>query len=220
MNADGSARRTIFHQDGVMAFDTEWSPVGDDVAVSVGPYFRSSAPARILAVKADGSATRTLVDDVSNDGFATWSPDGRRIAFRRGRQLVVRSLASGSEVALTDDAHFNNFPQWSPRGDWISFTSDRNGTFQIYAIRPNGTELRQLTHGDGPDAHSAFCSDGEWIVFSSGRLGFRDEQALYDSSPQPYGELFAMRSDGSDVRQLTDNKWEDATPACRPEAAH
>ena len=27
----------------------------------------------------------------------------------------------------------------------------------------------------------------------------------------------AMRSDGSDVRQLTDNKWEDASPGWMPE---
>jgi hypothetical protein len=53
-------------------------------------------------------------------------------------------------------------------------------------------------------------------VFSSGRHGFKDEMALYDSVPQPYGEIFAMRADGSDVRQLTDNKWEDASAACRP----
>ena len=41
--------------------------------------------------------------------------------------------------------------------------------------------------------------------------------ALYDGVPQPYGEIFAMRADGSDVRQLTDNKWEDASAAMAPE---
>jgi hypothetical protein len=37
--------------------------------------------------------------------------------------------------------------------------------------------------------------------------------ALSDGLPQPYGEIFAMRANGSDVRQLTDNKCEDATVA-------
>jgi Tol biopolymer transport system component len=32
-----------------------------------------------------------------------------------------------------------------------------------------------------------------------------------------YGDLYVMRADGSDVRQLTDNQFEDATPAWRPE---
>ena len=34
--------------------------------------------------------------------------------------------------------------------------------------------------------------------------------------PQPYGELFVMRYDGTDVQQLTDNQWEDGTPAWQP----
>jgi hypothetical protein len=46
-------------------------------------------------------------------------------------------------------------------------------------------------------------------------MGFKDE-AIYTDSPQPYGELFVMRNDGSDARQLTDNQWEDATPAWQP----
>ena len=47
-------------------------------------------------------------------------------------------------------------------------------------------------------------------------MGFKDEVMRMDSGPQPYGEMFAMREDGSDVRQLTDNQWEDATPAWLP----
>ena len=30
------------------------------------------------------------------------------------------------------------------------------------------------------------------------------------------GELFVMRYDGSNVQQLTDNQWEDGTPAWQP----
>ena len=40
---------------------------------------------------------------------------------------------------------------------------------------------------------------------------------LDEWGPQPYGELFIMRADGRGVRQLTDNQWEDAAPAWRPE---
>ena len=74
-----------------------------------------------------------------------------------------------------------------------------------------------MTDGSRIDAHSIWSNDGEWIVFSSGRKGFKDEMALYDGVPQPYGEIFAMRADGTDVRQLTDNKWEDASPGWAPE---
>ncbi|HXN25138.1 MAG TPA: hypothetical protein VOA41_20580 [Candidatus Dormibacteraeota bacterium] len=50
-------------------------------------------------------------------------------------------------------------------------------------------------------------------------MGFKDEAPLVYRIPQPYGELFVMRSDGTGVRQLTDNQWEDATPAWMPDRA-
>ena len=219
MNADGTDRRTIFHREGLMAFSAEWSRAGDEIMLSVGRYFRSTAPSHIDSIKPDGSGQHPIVDDGLNDGFPSWSPDGTRLVFRRGKQLVVMSVADHRIVPLTDGAHFDNFPVWSPKEDLITFSSDRDGDFEVYSIRPDGTQLRQLTKAPGPNVHSVWCAGGDWIVFSSGRMGFKDEMALYDSVPQPYGEMFAMRADGSDVRQLTDNKWEDASAACRPEVA-
>ena len=36
-------------------------------------------------MNADGSGKRNLTRDRASDDFPTWSPDGRRIAFLRGR---------------------------------------------------------------------------------------------------------------------------------------
>ena len=52
--------------------------------------------------------------------------------------------------------------------------------------------------------------------FSSARFGFKDEAPLYHDVPQPYAELFVMNADGSGQRPLTDNQWEDGTPAGHP----
>lgn len=219
MKADGGNKRTLFHREGLSAFDAVWSPAGDMIALCVGKYFRAPGfPAsQVALLKPDGSGFRVIADDGVNNGFPSWSPDGKRIVYKRGRQLVILSLADGKITPLTGDAHWYNFPQWSPKGDVIMFTSDRDGDFELYTIRPDGTGLRRLTNTPGNDAHSIWSADGEWIVFSSARMGFKDEMALYDRVPQPYGEIFAMRADGSDVRQLTDNKWEDASPGWMPE---
>lgn len=216
MNADGTSKRTLFYRDGFSAFSGVWSPAGNEIALSVGRYFRAAGlpPAQIALIKPDGSDFRLIVDDELNNGFPTWSPDGTRLAYKRGNQLVIMSLADRKVTPLTDGTYYDNFPQWSPRGDTIMFTSYRDGDFDLYTIRPDGTGLRRLTDAPGNDAHSAWCSDGQWIVFSSSRMGFKDEMAQYDGVPQPYGEMFVMRADGSDVRQLTDNRWEDASPAC------
>ena len=42
-------------------------------------------------------------------------------------------------------------------------------------------------------------------------MGFKDE-GVYTDGPQPYGEIFVMPYDGTEVEQLTDNQWELATP--------
>jgi Tol biopolymer transport system component len=219
MNADGSEEHTLFHREGVSAFDAVWSPAGDMIAFCVGKYFRAPGfPAsQVALMKPDGWGFRIIADDGVNNGFPSWSPDGKRIVYKRGRQLVILSLADGKVTPLTDEAHWYNFPQWSPKGDVIMFTSDRDGDFELYTIRPDGSGTRRLTNTPGNDAHSIWSADGEWIVFSSARMGFKDEMALYDGVPQPYGEIFAMRADGSDVRQLTDNKWEDASPGWAPD---
>jgi Tol biopolymer transport system component len=219
MKADGTGESTLFHRDGYSAFDAVWSPAGDVIAFCVGKYFRAPGlPAsQIALIKPDGSGFHAVADDGVNNGFPSWSPDGRKLVYKRGKQLVILTLENGKVFPLTDGAHYDNFPQWSPKGDVIMFTSDREGGFRLYTIRPDTTGLRRLTDGPGSDAHSIWSDDGEWIVFSSARKGYKDEVALYDGIPQPYGEIFAMRADSSDVRQLTDNKWEDASPGWMPE---
>ena len=123
------------------------------------------------------------------------------------RRGATRKLETGSD--------FDTFPTWSPRGDWIAFTSKRDGDYEIYRIRPDGTDLQRLPRSPGNDAHPAFSPDGEWIAFATARQGFKDEAVglLLAGAFQPYGELAVMRADGSDVRMLTDNSTEEGAPS-------
>jgi TolB protein len=100
--------------------------------------------------------------------------------------------------------------------DRIAFTSDRDGNYEIYTIRPDGTDLKRLTHTPGNDAHMAWSHDGQWIAFASARIGFADEVLLHTYNPQPDGEIYVMRADSSDVRRLTENQFEDSTPGWMP----
>src|SRR5262249_18456939 len=191
MNADGRQKRTLYYEKGVAAFDASWSPVSDTILFSVGRYFRSPGlpAAQIATIKPDGSSFQSIVDDGINNGFPSWSPDGKKIVYRRGKQLVIRALTDGATTPLTDGAHYDNFPKWAPNGSVILFTSDRSDKrFELYTIRPDGTDLKRLTNVPGSNAHSAWSPDGAWIVFTSGRKGFKDEMAMYDGVPQPYGE--------------------------------
>ena len=125
------------------------------------------------------------------------------------------ALETGRVSRLTTDA-YDTFPGWSPRGDLIAFTRWQNGDFDIYSIRPDGTGLKRLTTAPGNDAHSSWSPDGAYLMFSSSRYGFKDEAPLADDQPQPYGEIFLMRADGTNQRALTDNQWEDGPGTWQP----
>jgi TolB protein len=222
MRMDGSDRRAIFAQPGTNALAPSWSPTGDQIAFGVGTFFiRPGTPARLALIKPDGSDFRLITSGEIDSGFPSWSPDGTRLVYRAdgksGRGLMILSLADDRITPLTTGPQYDTFPQWSPRGDRITFTSNRSGDFEIYTIRPDGTDVVQLTDSPGNDSHSVWSLDGEEIAFSSSRTGFKDEAPLMYRVPQPYGQLFVMRDDGSDVRQLTDSQWEDALPAWVPE---
>ncbi len=210
--------RTVFQQEGQSAMGAQWSAKGDAIFFGLGAFFTDRGRgAQVAMMKPDGSGFRVLTSGANNNGFPSPSPDGRRFVYRttgsEGEGLRIMNLEDGSITTLT--AEYDNFPLWSPRGDLIVFLRKHEGDFEIFSIRPDGKSLRRLTNSPGNEGHFAWSPDGERILFSSSRMGFKDE-ALYTDSPQPYGELFVMRYDGSEVEQLTDNQWEDATPAWQP----
>lgn len=203
-----------------------WSPNGDWIAFGLGAAFQgflgaARGFATIALIRPDGSELKEVTHGERSDGFPSWSPDGKQLVFRTadkaGKGLRIADVETGEIKVLTEGDHTDNFPDWSPKGDWICFTSNREDQdYEIYAIRPDGTGLKRLTHLPGNDAHSSWSPDGEWIAFSSGRAGFKDETALHPHNPQPYGEITVMRADGSEITALTDNPWEDATPRWAP----
>jgi Tol biopolymer transport system component len=221
MNDDGTNVHMVLESRGQVVAFPAWSPDAKYIAFGIGAFFeRPVEPGQLALVQPDGSGFRMLTEGKASSGFASWSPDGKRLVYRvmgNGQQgLRILNLDDGKSTTITNE--YDTFPVWSPLGDLIAFCSFRGGDYDIYTMRPDGSEIRKLTDSHGNDGHPIWSPDGNWIVFSSSRKGFKDEKMLDEWGPQPYGDLFAMRADGSGVRQLTDDQWEDATPAWRPKA--
>jgi Tol biopolymer transport system component len=80
------------------------------------------------------------------------SPDGLWVAFRRQAEQEDLCLvrADGSALRkLTDDVYRDRGPSWTPDGSRIIFYSDRSGRYEIWSVRPDGSELRQLSRTTG-----------------------------------------------------------------------
>jgi Tol biopolymer transport system component len=224
MAAGGADRRIVFDDPKQNALAPAWSPDGERIAFGLGRYnegTRAGAPSHVAVINADGSGLRLLTEGIpGNHGFPSWSPDGRRIVYRstdgKAKGLVIIDVASRAITALPTGAWTDTFPAWSPRGDRIVFTSDRDGDWELYTMRPDGGDLKRVTHSPGNDAHAAWSFDGEWIAFASARGGFKDEMPVGEGGGQGAGDIFVMRFDGSDVRRMTDDAFEEATPAFAP----
>jgi Tol biopolymer transport system component len=95
----------------------------------------------------------------------------------------------GHVVQLTDAGGSDLAPAWSPDRRQIAFQSNRDGNWEIYTMRADGSAVRRLTNDDARDGEPGWAANGKRIAFT------RD------------GDLYQMRSDGSDVRSL-DNAGE------------
>jgi Tol biopolymer transport system component len=220
MNCDGTERKTLHSGPTRALFSVSWAHHGDRIAFSHGPVFEGpGGQVEIATIHPDGSAFCDVTHGTGNDGFPAFSPDGSEIVFRSGRDgsknlYIMR--ADGSDVRrLTEGKWTDTMCDWSPGGDWIAFASDRGGDFEVWLVHPDGTGLHKLV-GGSRNNHPHFSPDGRWVVFTSKRAGLSAEEIGLPRQPQPYGELFAIRLDGTGLLRLTHNGFEEGTPAWGP----
>ena len=227
---EGKPARSILEQKGLLLAPS-WSPDGKQIVVGAGtftsfldfdagtkkPIDPVNGGAQVGLENADGSGFHLITSGNSNNAFASFGPDGKHIVYRTtgpdADGLRIMNLNDQTVKVLTNE--WDNFPVWSPRGDLIAFVRRKGADFNIFTIHPDGSGLKQLTNMHGINAHLAWSPDGERLLFCSSRMGFKDEAVLI-GAPQPYGEIFVMRYDGTEVEQLTDNQWEDGGPAWQP----
>lgn len=116
----------------------------------------------------------------------------------------------GSRVKqLTTTPGYDAEATFSTNGKKIVFTSLRNGDLDIYSMEANGRHVKQLTHELGYDGGPFFSPDGKWIVYRAHHpkpgqetddyLGLLRQNLIRPT----YLELWLMKADGSDKKQIT-----------------
>ncbi len=154
-----------------------------------------------------------LTADLGENTYPLASPDGRWIAYQSNRdgdfEIYVSNIVGGQLTQVTNNAVWDRLPAWSPDGEWIIYSSDTrgDGTFDLYRIRPDGTDL-ELVYSDGRrNSHARYSPDGRYIVFTSGEL-------LLDATTW---EIALLDTETGDVEFLTDNDVRDASPSFSPD---
>ena len=98
----------------------------------------------IYRIDVDGSGAKRLTHSAGFDGFASWSPDGRRILYH---SQVRRTGWSGGIVMNADGSGKRRLVangSWSPDGRRIVFGSNRDGNGEIYVMNADGSGQRRV----------------------------------------------------------------------------
>lgn len=117
----------------------------------------------VWRVNVDNGALKQLTDNINSSFSAAWSPDGSAIVFlsdRRGATDLYLMTANGDgerSLLVADVRAEERDPAWSLDGRWIAFSSNRERSlFDLYVVRPDGTELQRILAGDGDTRYVAW----------------------------------------------------------------
>ncbi len=98
-------------------------------------------------------------------------------------------------------------PTLGARSGWrtsrIAFASNRTGHFQIYLVKPDGSELTQLTDSEGDNLSPSWSPDAQHLAFTSTR----------DGNP----EIYSMNADGTQQKNLTRLPTNERAPIWLPD---
>ncbi len=144
-------------------------------------------------------AGSALAEPIKRASYPAISPDGGTLLFSWQGDLwsvPLRGGKAGEAVRLTVHNAPDTRPVWYPDGSRIAFASSRAGSYDVYTMRPDGSDLRRVTSDAGAEYPTAVSADGRTIYGQTSSFG--------------RGDLFRVAATGGDLVRLTDHPLEAA----------
>jgi len=95
------------------------------------------------------------------------SPDGHTIVFELLGDIYTLPVEGGEAKLISGGMPFDSQPRFSPDGKWIAFLSDRDGGENVWIMKADGSDPKQLSKETWSDfASPSWTPDGDYVLVS------------------------------------------------------
>lgn len=133
---------------------------------------------------------------------AAISPNGQYAFYNLAGQLYRYDLTSQREQPAVKSAGRNDWPAVSPDSKQLAFVSSRDGNYELYVARIDGSNSRRLTNSAGMDVRPKWSANGRWLSFTSHRDG--------------NAEVYVVGANGGEAHRVTRHPERDDYPTWHP----
>lgn len=139
----------------------------------------------IHLMKADGTDVKRLTDVRGYDGGPFFSPDGKKICWRRFTEEEDRAevwsmnMDGSGQQPLTHLGAMSWAPYYHASGEYLIFTTNKHGfdNFELYLVAASGQgDPVRVTHTPGFDGLPVFSPDGKKLSWTSNRTAEKASQ--------------------------------------------
>ena len=173
----------------------------------------------LYLMDADGTNVRRLTETLGTDGGAFFSPDGRRIVWRRfapdGATAEIFTMPIDGADQGTGQRQITSLgamswaPYFHPSGDYMIFATNIHGfaNFELYLVDSQGkADPVRVTQTDGFDGLPVFAPDGTRLAWTSTRTSTKQSQIFFaDWNDAAARKLLGLDTDsqGTDTAAAT-----------------
>lgn len=188
---------------------------------------------QVYTFNLDGTHVRRI-NDKGADACSFYYPDGKKLIwtstrdnldmppgnfsdandYPQGSELYTSDLDGGYVVRMTTNKVYDAEVTVSPDGKWILFGRQTDGKMDLYKMRPDGSELFQITHtADWQEGGARWMPDGKTIIYRAWKIQDQNQRGM----PM---QIFTIKPDGTDTKQITSEIGTNWAPAPAPDGRH